>query len=165
MGKAWQSRSGTKPLALFSGEPRNAFWTRHIAIQKAKVARRNAVGQGAPTDSRLYDRARRTGHGALITCREVTLSFLQFMFFFLSACFTDTRKQWAMVAKTIIWVQQQAAGWRIQPWYAILLRQLQAWCSARSPRNGGISLSSEAQKPHEVVGTALQQGSADFNKA
>ena len=78
------------------------------------------------------------GHHFLILTGLVCLIFLPLQGF---------NQQRAMAALAINWLQQGAAKWQKYPWYAILLRQ----CKGLS------ASSSEPERPHQVVGKALQQ--------
>jgi hypothetical protein len=161
----WNKQKLKQPVALFSDKPQNALWKRHIAVQKAKAARSNAHGHGVPFFTKLYDRALARGQVALSNWKDATLQFLQIVWFFLSSCFRDCIKQRAMAAQAMQWLQQGAAAWQWQPWYGILFRQVQARCNAfkQGHRDTG-ALPFTTQKPHQVVGEALQQGGADIDK-
>ena len=115
------------PVALYATEPPNVKWGRHVAVQKAKVARQYAKwGHGVPKAS-PYGRAL-TGHGALFTWQETIIKFLHVCYLTLSACCSETAKQWAMVAQALQWLQQGAATSQCQKWYEILYRELKAKC-------------------------------------
>jgi hypothetical protein len=164
LGTLWKTKKVKKPTALFANSSANALWTRHIAVHKAKVARAHAVrGHGAPDQANLYGRALETGQCALFNCRDATMQFLQLVWLFIPSFFRQGAEQRAMVAQAMQWLQQGAAKWKGQPWYGIIFRQLQARCQAIRPRRGTGSLPLQAQEPHQVVATALQQGGAAVN--
>ena len=181
LGTLWSEQERKRPKNLFSEKPGNVLWSRHIAVQKARaarartpgqitvhkamVARSNAQGHGARFQSQLYGRAWAAGLEVLTAWGDVTLPFLQIIFIFLSSFFKDWRKQRAKVAQAMQWMQQEGSQWQTQPWYGFLFRKLQAKCRAYGPSPRGIkAFSWQAQKPHQVVGKALQQGGADFDK-
>ena len=167
--KSWATKPKNKvPMALFSGKPQNTLWNRHIAVQKAKVARANAgKGQGRPFIAKLYGRALYTGQGALENWRDATIKFLQILFIFLSSCFREASQQWALAAQALQWLQQGAANWRVQPWYGIVFKTLQARCRANGQgrATGQCAFSFEAQKPEPMVAAVLQQGGTEFDNS
>jgi hypothetical protein len=150
-GKGRQSKI---PVSLFSKQPQNAFWGRHVALQKAKVARAQpGQGHGVPRQF--------SGHGAQVDWQGAIVKFLQIVFISLTSFFKEFSKQWAMVAQALQWLQQGARNWQCQQCYGILFRELQA---RRQQLQGTSAFSFQIERPHQVVAEARQQGGAAVDK-
>ena len=152
------------PVALFTAQPPHVLWARHVAMQKAKVARRSAKhGHGVP-NSGFYGRTL-AGQGVHFNWQGDILKFLEIVFISLASFFRDWPSQWAKAAQALQWLQQGARSWESQHWYVILFRELKARChQLQSRAQGASAFSFKIAEPHQVVGTELQQGGADINK-
>ena len=150
------------PVELFSGKPKNALWNRHIALQKAKVARAEKnLGHGVPFFKRLYGRAFSYGHGALSQWHDALSHFLQATWLFFSFLFRKSEHQRAMAAQALQWLQGEATKWQDKKWYAVMCRQLQQAKESSKPRGNGrqgpSALASKAQRQSPLVDPTHQE--------
>ena len=109
MEALWKDkRRQTKiPVSLFSTQLQNAFWGRHVALQKAKVA------TAQPGNEHRVPR-QFSGHGAQVDWQGALVKFLKLAFISLTSFFKEFSKQWAMVAQALQWRQQGAKNWQFQ---------------------------------------------------
>lgn len=160
LGEGWQKSKTPEPL--FADNPRNALRNRHIAIQKAKQARRNCKGERATFYAMICGRAMATGQGALSGWMPRFKSFNSAGFCFPPVSGSKAHKRQWLPTQSSGYSKVQHSGNTNAGMESVLFRGMQARYNACKPRNKPFVF--EDQKPPQVVGGALQQGPIDFDK-